>query len=243
MSYCSLEEAYGEDFAKKVGSPQYDDEPYYGLSRLESSDKNKNNTFKQYNQHLENHKQSFVELDYNKLWGEQFENASKLSPREYLKQSILGNRPNPTSFQTNINNEPEGVSERSTKYGQIVNSECNDFFYHLDTCKKCQHRLRKRVRKYIKKLYKQNQTELKSGMSGFYDNGDRELFTDETDDDETDDDETDDEETNESNFSSNKKTEKVVEGFQTQHNKNDLSAFLLMAFGIIVIYGLDTMKK
>ena len=227
MSYCSLEEAYGEDFANKVNPSSesmvymYKNDADLEDSRVDSYEKNKRKIHEESDRYVRNHKKSFIDPYDEKLL--------KLTPKENLKRSLLSDRP--YLKYTTEQFEPEGVSEKFSRYGQIVNSECNDFFYHLDTCKKCQNRLKKRIRRYIKKLQESNNTTFNPGMIGYCSNQDRELFKDKEEDVEE-----DVEEENTETFKNNT----IKEGFQTK--KNDISSLLLMIFGVLVIYGLDTVK-
>ena len=87
-----------------------------------------------------------------------YSQIDELSPKEYLKKSLLKDRPitnsnnNINYYEADISNEPQGFSSGIIEYKSLNKSYCKDYFYHLDNCKKCQNKLKKRVIRYFKVL-------------------------------------------------------------------------------------------
>ena len=190
MSYCSLEEAYGKDFCNQVNN---DNMLGYSTSSSVSKMNPNRNTFlpgvrhdlktnsqsvmKQATQDIREHRKSFDSIKTIMPWGEE---EDELSPREYLKQSLLKDRVIKSSGETN---EPSGFSN-SSNYKALENSKCQDFFFHLDTCKKCQHKMKRRVVRYLKALQKYKSSDYSlPGLSNVNSEEllDKELFSDGTD--------------------------------------------------------------
>lgn len=167
MSYCSLKEAYGEDFYNQVNNlnPSRNHLNYSGsrfdpeISRngqLKSMRKSANIQSKN---DLITHKKSFSSVmgrRYEepprientktfKPWGEieDEKDYSEFSPKEYLKKSILRDR------VYEKYEEPSGYGIVS-KYKNVENDECDNFFKHIESCKGCQEKLKRRMVEYFK---------------------------------------------------------------------------------------------
>ena len=172
------------------------------------------------------------------------ENLNQLSPREYLKQSLLKDRIIKSPDYEKSNYEPKGFSSINN-YKQVENSECEDYFFHLDTCKKCQSRMKKRVMKYFKLLKKNGKLTDNYFNTGANDMKtdyvlDRELFSDNS--------KIDNSLDNKDNKNNKDKTDKTnkddIEHF-TQFNDSDptTKGVILLLFGLFIIYTIDSFKK
>lgn len=79
--------------------------------------------------------------------------------------------------------EPTGVAGQVMTYGDLQGNmeepQCNDYFFHLDTCRRCQKKLKKRVARYFKALQQHKLNPLLPGAQGVGSaSADRELFSD-----------------------------------------------------------------
>jgi hypothetical protein len=279
MSYCSLKEAYGEDFYNQVNNNHYlDPSPYTSspmnpsrnnmyipgsrdgseLSRVKNAQHTKMIAQKQSSNDLATHWNSFNSVSgrrYEKppkirndsiirAWGEveseKYSPVDELSPKEYLKKSLLHDRPIRSPHQDVSSYEPEGYSRTLTTYKNLNKSPCQDYFYHLDTCKKCQHKLKKRVVRYFKALQRHNRSPNTILLPGSKDMKTNQLLESELfrDDDELDEPSVKIEE--EKPKPKEKEKEIVSEGFQNPVNNR---AMYLMLFGLFIIYALDQSKR
>lgn len=135
--------------------------------------------------------------------------------------------------------EPVGYAGPRIAYGNYDNSPCQSYFFHLDTCRRCQRKLKRRVLRYLRALQKSKQNPLLPGARGMdVSSADKELFRDSLADNEEPDPDTD-EETEEKKESKEKTTEGFTDG--TRHNL--FPAVFLMLFGLFVIFALDSSKK
>jgi hypothetical protein len=249
------------------------------LSRVKNVEDSKNNAVVQSNQDVLEHRRSFNSvstdppnrrfeaappnpsniINQERNWkepagihyqgGGDYSQIDELSPKEFLKKSLLKDRPITNS---NINyyeperSDPQGFSTGLTEYKSLNNSPCQDYFYHLDTCKKCQNKLKKRVIRYFKVLQNNNKTPLLPGTLYMKTNQliDRELFRDEND------------EVDVYNYepcqtsdpdrkyidNGNTKQKEIVENFNGGSSPNTQAIFL-MFFGLFIIYTLDNSSK
>lgn len=259
MTYCSLKEAYGDDFEinnvntqpfeTKTNPNRYNDNNY-STSRIGNiSDINKY-AHQLSQQDSITHKNSFNDVSpYGSLaanppvlkhsneikaWGEvrpesyEDPSVSDENPREMLKMSLLKERPSiPTSTS-----EPLGYDTNSVYKMVRKNSKCNDYFHHLDTCKSCQNKLKKRVIRYFNLLQKNKNKQILPGSNGMNSNliMDRELFYDND---------------SENEMVENKPIQKqITEGF-SNYNKEDKNKnlLMLMVFGLVIIYTMDVMRN
>ena len=228
------------------------------ISRVKYSKDTQKNAIIQANQDIFTHRKSFDSISgvipENKSvktitpWGDEIdynenEMINELSPREILKKSLLKDRVITNSNNKIENNdfiyEPQGFSNLNN-YKTLENGICQNYFHHIDTCKKCQHRLKKRVIRYFKILNKNNKTPEEShlpGTSGMNTNYsfDRELFNDNIN-------LNDQYEINKNTI--NLQKSELIENFSNFNNNNQYTkAFLLMIFGLFIIYVLDFSKK
>jgi hypothetical protein len=256
MSYCSLEEAYGTDFCKQVNNNyMLNPTPYtisnmnpnrntflpgerYNLDRTKNYQDSKKNAHIQSNQDVQLHRQSFNSIEENKIkktimpWGDEInenelinESINELSPRENLKKSLLNDRPINDQILSQGTYEPKGYSNINS-YKTLESSQCKDFFFHLDSCKKCQDKMKKRVNRYIKSL--QDKPDNLPGTFGMsYDLIDKQLFSDGIN--------------YESKPNIKLDTKLNIEHFSNYDNNS--KAIILLFFGLFIIYILDTSKK
>jgi len=186
-----------------------------------------------------------------KAWGEiepmsinydkSYPSPDKISPREHLKKSLLsdrGYRGESSSDESKDVFEPRGYLRSAKNYRTIKHDACQDYFYHLDTCRKCQAKLKKRVIRYFRALEKQRQN--KSLLPGTHDmalNVDRELFTDE---------EFDVGEPEKKDFPKEifkeKPVKQTIENFSLENQGNFQPLFLIF-FGLFIIYMLDNSRR
>jgi len=281
MSYCSLKEAYGEEFYNQVNNNYHMGTSLYpngnssqrnptrntsylpgarhgtNISRVKNAQNARYTAETQSAQDILTHRRSFNSVSGRRYeaeppnvsndttiraWGEvesnNYPSVDEMSPKEHLKKSLLRERPiqNPNYDDTVSAYEPEGYSRSLTSYKKFDKSPCQDYFYHLDTCKKCQHKLKKRVIRYFKALQKHNKTpNLLPGTKDMKTNQmiDNELFRDE--------DEYDIPYEPEHKVETKRNVkENVVENFQ---NPTNTRAIFLMVFGLFIIYTLDNSKK
>ena len=278
MSYCSLKEAYGEDFYNKVNDNYHlDPSPYTSspmnptrnnmylsgsrngseLSRIKNAQHTKRLAHEQSSNDINTHWESFNSVSgrrYEKppeisndttirAWGEvesnEYPSINELSPKEHLKKSLLRDRPIQDSSQEVSEYEPEGYSRNLTTYKNLNNSHCQDYFYHLDTCRKCQHKLKKRVVRYFKALQRHNKTSNTILLPGTKDMKTNQLLENELfrDEDEFDEPEVKIEEKQKEEKS---KEKPIVEGFQNPTNNR---AIFLILFGLFIIYTLDQSRR
>lgn len=286
MSYCSLKEAYGEDFQNQVNfslnknndhkkmNPTRNSMFLSGsrngseISRVGNIENARQIAEAQSSNDILAHKRSFSSVSGRRYeeppliknettiraWGETenhlddsnnlehgYPLVSDISPKEHLKKSLLRDRPykeqhyNKDEYYRGVY-EPSGNLETLARYKNLEQSKCNDYFYHLDTCKKCQNKLKKRVVRYLKALQNNKRMNLLPGSSGVNSHLliEKELFRD--DDDEHND-------VNETKPLSNKKhipKENLIENFSNPTNNK---ALYLLLFGIFVIYTLDNSNK
>lgn len=269
MTYCSLHEAFGEDFEIQNVKPNrfetkmnpsrnnYANSRTYNVKDIQSF------AHQLKNQDYESHRKTFHStslfgeksegrrfeaeppiLKHSKqikAWGEVSEDSpykdvsvSEENPRDMLKKSLMRERP---SYDLSTSsNEPSGYDSDGTYKLVRKNRKCRDYFYHLDTCKKCQHKLKKRVVNYMKYLQRNKNRQVLPGSSGMNTNliMDRELFNDNDHDD------------SDTQIEVSKKTRKTntYEGF-SNYKKDDKTKnlLMLMIFGLITIYVMDTLKK
>lgn len=287
MSYCSLKEAYGEEFYNQVNNNYHMGTSLYpngnssqrnptrntsylpgarhgtNISRVKNAQNARYTAETQSAQDILTHRRSFNSVSGRRYeaeppnvsndttiraWGEvesnNYPSVDEMSPKEHLKKSLLRERPiqNPNYDDTVSAYEPEGYSRSLTSYKKFDKSPCQDYFYHLDTCKKCQHKLKKRVVRYFKALQKHNRTSNTVLLPGIKDMKTNQLLESELfrDDDETDPYEREIKEETNKEEKPKEKTEKVVEGFQNPVNNK---AIYLLLFGLFIIYTLDNSKK
>lgn len=281
MSYCSLKEAYGEDFYNQVnnnyhlGSSPYTSTPMNPsrnnmylpgsrdgseLSRVKNTQHTKLMAHKQSSEDTDTHWDSFDSVSgrrYEKpptirndstirAWGEvessEYPSVDEMSPKEYLKKSLLRDRPIRSPHQGVSSYEPEGYSRTLPTYKNLNKSPCQDYFYHLDTCKKCQHKLKKRVVRYFKALQQHNKTPTTLLLPGTKDMKTNQLLESELfrDDDEFDEPDSKLEDVEKQKEKPNEKPNEIVmEGFQNPVNNR---AMYLLLFGLFIIYTLDQSK-
>ena len=224
------------------------------ISRVKYAQDSKQNALIQASQDTQIHRQSFdsisgvIPRSQNTKnitpWGDEIdydENQSvdETSPREHLKKSLLKDR-TVTSSNGSENNdmyEPHGFTS-SNNYKTVENSKCQDYFFHLDTCKKCQNKLKKRVIRYFKVLQKYNKTpedSLLPGTRGMNTDYliDNELFSDNSDI-----------KINDKVIKNQTNSPEVIENFSNFNKcEPNTKAILLMLFGLFIIYTLDSLKK
>lgn len=251
MSYASIQEAHGIDFARQINS--IDSPALSSLNPSRPNDfspgyfaKNKNtkrraNNMADYDRQA--HKNSFqiadnqnnrlLENEY-RAWGDIENQQTKkdlISPDEYLKNSLE----NYDDF------EPNG---QAVEFGSVSSSPCQSYFYHLDTCRKCQNKLKKRVLRYFKALQRQNSAPSLPGVQGSVVSMDRELFSDYDDLDEI----LNLRPKEVENKVEKKEEQKVKEDFSVQEIKDNLGkdftpAIFLILFGLFIIYAMDSSKN
>lgn len=249
------------------------------LSRVKNVEDAKNNAVVQSNQDVLEHRRSFNSvstdppnrrfeaappnpsniINQERNWeepagihyqgGGDYSKIDELSPKEFLKKSLLKDRPITNS---NVNyyeperSDPQGFSTGLTQYTSLNNSPCQDYFYHLDACKKCQNKLKKRVIRYFKVLQDNNKTPLLPGTRDMQTNQliDRELFRDEKD--EVDVYNYEPGKTSDSDRkyidNGNTKQKEIIENFNGS-SPPITQAIFLMFFGLFIIYTLDNSSK
>jgi hypothetical protein len=154
MSYASIEEAYGIDFANQINIH-------------DSFNKLMNNMNPYTNSPQTNPETLNMQMQTNtKTYG----NKNKYTKKEKSKRDRMIHQ----KFSEEIT-EPFGFNHSVVNYKKIENSPCQNFFYHLDTCPHCQKKLKQRVLKYFASLQKNNL--LLPGASGLKISSiDKELF-------------------------------------------------------------------
>jgi hypothetical protein len=183
-----------------------------------------------------------------------------LTPDEYLKRSLVsspnldrtfsGYPPGSVGESRVMRDFQPSFSQNALPYNIIRTDPCNDYFYHLDTCKKCQHKLKKRVLRYLRALQRQNTHPLLPGASGYSNqHPEKELFTDH----DNDLDEmfrlrhSDSDREKKAKNSDREPTNESFSNFQFRGRGGEenryLPAFILLAFGILTIYALENSKK
>ncbi len=227
MTYASLSEVYGTDFSNLVNPTKQEyatkksNPNVINHNRSTSVNEIKNQSMVQQEMDYDTHMRSFDSVDTGNIyreraWNNGNEMSNMLSPKEHLKQSLLKDRKITT--ESMIQQEPDGYSHMNP-YKTFERTKCDDMFFHLDTCRRCQNKLKKRVIRYFNLLKEQNNNNLLlPGTSGM----DSELFIDV-----------------ESKPEPILKKE-VKENFT---NKNSFdSKILLLLFGLFIIYSLDSQK-
>jgi hypothetical protein len=121
---CSLEEAYGSEFANQLNQKK---EECVSVEDYEYIDDN---------------------IDENI--------ESSESPKEFLYKSI--DAPKKMVLRQN----PKGHLQNNSSYSLLNQSSCNDYFFHIDTCKDCQRRLQKRIVNYLQS----RKVDIQNGASG-----------------------------------------------------------------------------
>jgi hypothetical protein len=285
MAYCSLKEAYGEDFYNQVNDNYHLNLSSYNsnsmnpsrsnmytmssrngseLSRLKNAQNTKLIAHKQSSDDINAHWRSFDSVSdriYEKppeisndktirAWGEVEQNeyssyVDELSPKEHLKKSLLRDRHINTTHEIKSDYEPSGYLGNMTTYKNLNNSPCQDYFYHLDTCRKCQNKLKKRVIRYFKALQKNNKTlniDLLPGAKDINTNHliENELFRDEDDLDRYIENEKSEKSEKSEKNENNEKSEKIIENFQNPTNNRTI---FLMMFGLFIIFMMDKIKN
>ena len=121
-------------------------------------------------------------------------------------------------------------------------SYCKDYFYHLDNCKKCQNKLKKRVIRYFKVLQNNNKTPLLPGTRDMKTDKliENELFSDEKED--IYNYEPDNKIIGNVENSRSEKKQEVIENFNVESSVNTQVIFLIF-FGLFIIYMLDNSNK
>jgi len=294
-SFCSLQEAHGEDFYRQVNNDygfnksylnnsrknlnptrfkqyhSYNNNSRENLNGIQSSripliNNNRNLARKQSDMDLYSHRNSFNSIGIPPLndvkitqraWGD----IDDLDPREVLKKSLLRDRiinsdrvinssdnSEHKNFPGNgeISSEPKGFNlqlNNSYKFKRIKNhNQCDNFFYHLDSCRKCQRRLKKRIKRYLKTLKKYQEKEILPNSTY---NPESELFIDSPEDDD-----------NSEIFDihsvlNSRKIEKeddkskkkeIEENFVNPNKIKTEPAFLLF-FGLFIIFMMDSSKN
>jgi len=233
MTYASLSEVYGTDFSNLV-NPQKQQQYVTKKSNPNVMNHNRSRNLKE----LKNQSMIQQEMDYDtqmqsfnsvssnnnvmyreRAWDNGNEMVNMLSPKEHLKQSLLKNRKITT--ESMVQQEPDGYSHMNP-YKTFERTKCDDMFFHLDTCRRCQNKLKKRVIRYFNLLKEQNQDNvLLPGASGM----DSELFIDT-------------EVKSQPKVVHHKK--EVKENFTNK--KSFDSKILLLLFGLFIIYSLDSQK-
>lgn len=176
--------------------------------------------------------------------GGDYSQIDELSPKEFLKKSLLKDRPI-TNSNYNTDNidyyEPHGFTTGLTEYKSLNKSPCNDYFYHLDTCKKCQNKLKKRVIRYFKALKDNDKTPMLPGTRDMRTNHllERELFTDKKEDIYN---YEPDIKSIDNKYNDKSKQKEIVENFNEGSPSNTKAVFL-MFFGLFIIYTLDNSSK
>jgi hypothetical protein len=147
-----------------------------------------------------------------------------------------------------------GYAGTEMTFGPVDRGTCKDYFGHLDRCRKCQRRLKKRVVRYFRAMQRAQNTRMLPGARGMENFSpetiERELFTDRPEDDEppvapkllphskmeptyhkkqTEEKEDD------------KKDPGIVENFSNASNMMP-SAFLLI-FGLLIIFVMDSSRN
>lgn len=292
MTYCSLQEAYGDDFeiqnvntSKKFETGMNPNRNNYANSRTHNVSNIQSFAHQLKNQDYKNHKATFhssslygeksegrtfeeerrfeggrrfeaeppvlKHSNQLKAWGNVQEDSpykdisvSDENPRDMLKRSLMRDRP---SYDlTTSSHEPAGYNSEGTYKLVRRHSKCRDYFHHLDTCKKCQDKLKKRVIKYFNLLQKSKNKQILPGSNGMNANlvMDRELFHD--NDHDVNNIKVDDIKVNNIKFDDKTNNQKNnIEGFSDyskEKNKNK-NILMLMVFGLITIYVMDSLKN
>ncbi len=240
MTYASLSEVYGNDFSSLMNPKDKQQQDQYITRKTNPNTINnnrstnlvdiKNNSVIQEQMDYNTHTNSFKDIspsksnnNYERAW-ENNEMTMMLSPKENLKQSLLKDR-NIQSMGT-PSADPSAYSQMNP-YKSFHRTECDDMFYHLDSCRKCQAKLKKRVVRYFNMLQQNNKSLLLPGTSGM----DSQLFIDppqpETE--------------NIQPEPAQVKKQEVKENFLNKKDKN--SGIFLMLFGLFVLYALDSQSK
>jgi hypothetical protein len=107
------------------------------------------------------------------------------TPNDHLVYKPTGNTVyapfNPMDYKTKEGGhlDPVGYGGPMMTYGDMEKSPCQDYFYHLDTCRRCQRKLKKRVARYFRALQRNHLNPLLPGAQGLGAASlDKELFTD-----------------------------------------------------------------
>lgn len=174
MHYCLLEEAYGKDFisSDKNQSLNPSRNIYLPGCRNGSEESNINshntrlisekNSLDDTNSHIKTFDSDDEKQKSNnkiiRAWGDVENNEyiteenDQLSPKEFLKQSLLRNRNiKSPDITPSLIIEPDGY-ENNEKFKRFNNSSCDEFFNHIHNCKSCQKKMKKRLDKYIKNV-------------------------------------------------------------------------------------------
>lgn len=241
------------------------------LSRVKQARDSRKDAMRQSRNDVTSHRESFSSVSGNRrfeappnsrmektmrAWGEieplsinydqNYPPPDEISPREHLKKSLLSDRGFSYHDEGSVSNyEPQGYHKQMTNYKTIKHTPCQDYFYHLDTCKKCQAKLKKRVIRYFKALERQKRKTLSlPGTRDIGINADRELFTDEDYDIEYPEIESGNQKNKDNEKDSEKKSDKkkIIENFSLDTSFNTQPLFLIF-FGLFIIYMLDISKK
>lgn len=234
MTYASLSEAYGKDFSNQMNPPQQQQQyvtrktnpNVINNNRSDNLREIKNDSSLQQEMDYNTHKSSFQDvsqvnnnnINYERAWDNNTEMTMMLSPKENLKQSLLKDR-NIQSMGV-ATQEPEGYSQLNP-YKNFNKTKCDDMFYHLDSCRKCQNKLKKRVIRYFNMLQQNNKSLLLPGGSGMG----SELFIDDPIQEQPD---------------PVPVSKPVQENFVNKKDMN--SGIFLLLFGVFVLYALDAQK-
>ena len=223
------------------------------ISPVQNQILNKNKAQQQSNLDYNAHKNSFNSIgippmsqikNVERAWGNNsvINDETENDPREILKKSLLRNRivnndEIVNSHYSNLNKspyEPSGYSlDRIYGYKKVNKTPCDAFFEHLDSCSKCQKRLKKRVMRYIKTLEKFKNNKL---MPNSMYHPDSELFIDKNDNENL----IEYKNKNAERKEKNKKLE--IENFSDYKKIKSEPAFLLF-FGLFIIFMMDSSKN
>ena len=261
MQYASLSEAFGDDFAQQMTTQH----PLYSV-RNDQLPTTKKLSQKRAIQDRKNSQSSFQEdyvsssslaprwrssssqRHLNAWGGEENEEDSENNGEELddvqpvaERRSFTNYIPKPTdlsrqSSSTDVNFSGVGYGGPDMTLGSLEESNCKNYFYHLDRCQKCQQRLKKRVLRYLRALQSSGSTKaLLPGARGA-NLPDQELFLDRPEDSAV------SPQHEEKMVMKEKEVENVKENF-TVKKDSLLPALVLMAFGILVLFVLDQSKK
>lgn len=159
----------------------------------------------------------------------------------------------PYSALAQNNLESIGYAGPVMTYGPVEPTACKSYFHHLDHCKKCQRKLKKRVIRYFRAMQHAKEAPMLPGSRGMEHFSpevlERELFSDRPEDD-------DSFYSNRSLPSPNSKPQaplskektqntdrNVKEDFGNRSQSNLTPTLLLLVFGLLVIFAMDSSRK
>lgn len=258
MQYASLAEAFGDDFAQQVSTQH----PLYSV-RNDQLPTTQKVAQKRAIKDRTNSRESFYDesvpsslaprwkhsqKNHINAWGDEENQESgdeldDVRPRAE-KNKFTNYNPVPTLLSekpssTDVDFSGVGYGGPDMSLGTLEESNCRNYFYHLDRCQKCQQRLKKRVVRYLRALQSSGSAKaLLPGARGA-NLPDQELFLDRPEDSVVN---TQHEEKMIIKEKEEQPKQQLKENF-TNQDDSILPALFLMAFGILILFVLDQSRK